>query len=167
MSGAETVVVGRVIRPHGLRGELKVSLPELFEAEGLDLLVETASGVRSLHVEAVRGMESNPILKFKGVDDRNTAESLKGATLSAAKSQSPKLPEDEHFISELVGLTVQTPDGQPIGRVEDVWNRPGQDIIVVRSEDKEILIPSVKAFIKSIQPEKGIMIVEPIEGLLD
>jgi 16S rRNA processing protein RimM len=118
-------------------------------------------------VEALRGTESSPILKFKGIDDRNEAESLKGAILSAAKSRCPKLAADAHFISELVGLTVQTPDGQTIGRVEDVWNRPGQDIIVVRSGDKEILIPSVKAFIKSIRPEKGIMIVEPIEGLLD
>jgi 16S rRNA processing protein RimM len=167
MNGAETVVVGRVIRPHGIRGELKVSLAESFEAEGLDLQVETASGIRTLHVEALRGTESSPILKFKGIDDRNEAESLKGAILSAAKSRCPKLAEDAHFISELVGLTVQTPDGQPIGRIEDVWNRPGQDIIVVRSGDKEILIPSVKAFIKSIRLEQGLMIVEPIEGLLD
>jgi 16S rRNA processing protein RimM len=167
VNGSETVVVGRVIRPHGIRGELKVSLPESFEAEGFDLQVKTATGVRTLIVEAVRGTESNPILKFKGVDDRNEAESLKGAILSVPKSRSPKLAEDEHFISELIGLNVQTSDGRVIGKIEDVWDRPGQDIIVVRSGEKEILIPSVKAFIKSIRPEKGIMIVEPIEGLLD
>jgi 16S rRNA processing protein RimM len=167
MNGAETVVIGRVIRPHGIRGELKVSLPESFEAEGLDLQVQTAAGIRSLHVETVRGTESCPILKFKGIDDRNEAESLKGAVLSADKAHCPKLGEGAHFRSELIGLKVQTPDGRSIGRIEDIWNRPGQDIIVVRSGEKEILIPSVKAFIKAVQPEQGILIVEPIEGLLD
>ena len=81
--------------------------------------------------------------------------------------QSSPLPEGQYFHDQIIGLQVQTTEGQIIGTVTDIITGQSNDNYVVRHDKEEILIPAIEDVIKSIDLDKGIIIIEPMEGLLE
>lgn len=165
------VDVGIIVRPHGIRGEVKV-LPV---AEGSEILWETDEFIlvgesgreRAVHVEYRRRGSKHVLLKLAGVQTRNDAESLKGWMVKLPQNAVPSPPEGSYRVSEIVGLKAMTPGGDFLGTVVDVMSTAAQDIVVIEGKTGEVLIPAVEAFVKKIDVRGGKIVVDPIEGMLD
>jgi 16S rRNA processing protein RimM len=170
------VIVGRVGRPHGIRGEVVIGVrtdePDLRFAAGATLGVgpapdgETASG--QLTVASARWHSGQLLIAFAGITDRTAAGELTGSWLSVEVSQLPATPDPDEFRDhELVGLSVRTSAGQAVGAVTDVLHY-GQDLLVVRQPDgQEHLIPFVKAIVPEVDVAAGLLVIDPPPGLLD
>jgi 16S rRNA processing protein RimM len=166
------VVVGRIGRPHGIRGEVTVEVrtdaPEIRFAVGSVLATEPAR-VGPLTVAAARWHSGRLLLSVEGVHDRTGAESLRGAVLSA-EVPDDEVPEDpeEFFDHQLRGLAVVDTAGTAVGVVDDVVHLPGQDLLSVRREGgREVLVPFVAELVPDIDLDAGRVVIDPPPGLLD
>jgi len=164
------VTVGRIGRPHGIRGDVVVGVrtdePELRFAVGSRLDTDRAD-VGPLTVAAVRWQSGELIVRFRGIRDRTSAGELRGTWLSVdSGALAPTGDPDEFRDHDLVGLCVRTVDGAEVGVVEDVLHH-GQDTLIVRAASREILVPFVKAIVTSVDVEAGVLVIDPPPGLLD
>ena len=128
------LVVGRVTRPHGVRGEVSVEVrtddPDLRFAVGRVMATDPAAA-GPLIVESVRWHSGRLLIRFAGVGDRNQAEDLRGTWLTLDSDEvGPTGDPDEFHDHELIGLAVVTTSGEPVGRVTDVRHF-GQDLLVI------------------------------------
>jgi 16S rRNA processing protein RimM len=179
------VIVGRVGRPHGIRGEVVIGVrtdePDLRFATGATLDVrssdddasaldrEPADGER-LTVAAARWHSGQLLVAFAGITDRTAAGELTGSWLSVDSSQLPEIGDPDEFRDhELIGLSVRTCAGDPVGVVTDVLHH-GQDLLVVRRADGQggdHLVPFVKAIVPEVDVRAGFVVIDPPPGLLD
>jgi 16S rRNA processing protein RimM len=167
------MVVGRVIRPHGVRGELAVEVlsdaPERF-APGVEVAAGDPDGdeaLRPLEVTAARLHQGRMLLRFTGVEDRDAAELLRGSLLTIPAEAARELGPDEFWRHQLVGLAVLDADGKDRGVVSDVLPGAAHDLLQVRRPDGvAVLIPAVAALVE-VQLAQGRVVVQAIPGLLD
>ncbi|MFR9674584.1 ribosome maturation factor RimM [Streptomyces sp. TR06-5] len=166
------LVVARVGRAHGIRGEVTVEVrtdePELRLAPGARLATDPPS-VGPLTIESGRVHSGRLLLRFAGVTDRTAAEALRN-TLLVAEVDPEERPEDpeEFYDHQLVDLDVLTRDGHAVGRVEEVAHLPAQDLLVVRRPDGgEALIPFVTEIVPEIDLAAQRIVVDPPPGLLE
>ncbi|MGC9023149.1 MAG: ribosome maturation factor RimM, partial [Dissulfurimicrobium sp.] len=106
-------------------------------------------------------------LGIEGIKDRGQAEGLVGLELFLEKVKLPKLPEGEYYWHEIIGLQVMTFDGGRLGVVSDIIETGANDVYVVKTSGKDVLIPAIKDVVKEIDLEAGIIKVALISGLLD
>jgi 16S rRNA processing protein RimM len=165
------VVVGRIGRPHGVRGEVTVEVrtddPDARFRPGAALLTEPADR-GPLVIRGRRWHRETLLLAVDGVDSREDAEALRGTELLVAVDDLPPLRDpDVYYDHQLVGLLVQLPDGSPLGRVAAV-RHDGADLLVVEREDAgDALIPFVTAIVPTVDVAGGYLVVDPPEGLLE
>ena len=165
------LVVGRIGRAHGVKGEATVEVrtddPELRFAPGAELLTDPAErGPLTVRQGRVQG--GRLVLSFEGVDDRTAVERLRN-TMLIAEVDPDELPEDpeEYYDHQLEGLTVRTVDGVELGVVEQMVHGPAQDLFVIRRpEGGELLLPFIAEFVPEVDLENGMLLVDPPEGLL-
>ncbi len=128
------VAVGTIRRPHGVRGELAATL-SADQAESLaacpDILVERAGRWEPFELQAVRGTTEKAILQLAGIDDRDAAAALRGATIGLRRSQLPAVEEGEILHADLVGARLLDAGGGQLGVVVEVLGYPGGDVLVV------------------------------------
>ena len=115
-------------------------------------------------IEAVQIHKGQLIIKLAGVDTASVAETLRGYWLLVPTEQASRLPEGAFYIYEVVGLPVYTEAGELIGRIDDVLTASANDIYVVKGPgvkdpSGELLVPAVKAIVKSIEPRAGKMVI--------
>ncbi|MEW9555259.1 ribosome maturation factor RimM [Nonomuraea sp. NPDC050783] len=164
------LVVGRIGRPHGVRGEVTVEVrtdePERRFAAGASVATDPA-GRGPLVIAGSRWHKDILLLSFEGVVGRDAAEELRGTMLVIDSSEvEPSDDPDEFHDHQLIGLAVETVSGEPVGEVTDVLHH-GQDLLVVRREgQEEALIPFVKALVPEVDVTAGRLVVDPPEGLL-
>jgi 16S rRNA processing protein RimM len=165
------VTVGRIGRAHGIRGYVVVGVrtdePELRFANGSRLDTDP-SGVGPLTVEGSRWHSGELLVRFEGFADRDAAEELRGTWLLVDSAAiAPSDDPDEFHDTHLVGLSVRTLDGTPVGTVEDVLHS-GQDVLVIKSADgREIMIPFVKPLVPDVNVKSGFLVIDPPDGLLN
>jgi 16S rRNA processing protein RimM len=166
------VTVGRIGRPHGIRGDVVVGVrtdePEARFAVGARLDTDPP-GKGPLTVAAVRWQSGELIVRFKGIRDRTVAGELVGTWLSIDSAALAPLDDPDEFRDhELVGLTVRTAAGVVVGEVTDVLHH-GQDLLVVKpaSAGAEILVPFVKAIVTDVDIAGGTLVIDPPPGLLN
>jgi 16S rRNA processing protein RimM len=171
------LVVGRVGRPHGIRGELTVQLhtddPDLRFAAGSVLATEPAAR-GPLTVAASRWHLGRLLVTFAGYSDRSKAEELRGTLLVMNSAEvGPATDPDEFHDYELIGLEVLTRAGEPVGVVTDVLHQ-GQDLLVIHAregrpaaEHGEVLVPFVAAIVPEVDVAAGRLVIDPPPGLLD
>jgi 16S rRNA processing protein RimM len=162
--------IGKVVAPFGVRGELKVlsmsDIPGRFAALttvhlGPDHILRPIQGVRPYKGEML-------LLKVAGVEDANSAESLRNYELTIPLSQLAQLPADSYYQHDIVGLRVLTMTGREIGRVEDIMVTGSNDVYIIQSPaGKQLLVPAIKDVIKQIDLIRQMMYIDPISGLLD
>jgi 16S rRNA processing protein RimM len=168
-------VVGRIIRPHGLRGELSVEVrtddPDRRYANGSVLGTEPPQA-GPLTVTASRWHSGRLLVSFAEVVDRTDAELLRGVLLTVDAAEVP-LPHDpdEFHDHQLTGLTVVTVSGELVGTVSDVLHY-GQDLLSVTpaagtSRQEEVLVPFVAAIAVEVDLAAGKVVIDPPPGLLD
>ena len=170
------VIVGRIGRPHGIRGEVVVGVrtdePDLRFAVGarLDAGDTSPEVVRgTLTVSATRWHSGQLLVTFDGITDRTAASELGGTWLSVDSSQLPPTSDPEEYRDhELIGMSVRTVAGDPVGVVSDVLHH-GQDLLVVRTEgsSSESLIPFVAAIVPEVDVAARVLVIDPPPGLLD
>ncbi len=163
----EQLKLGQIVSVVGLKGELKV-YPFTDYRERFEELKELNIAEKVFRIEKVRyGNNNVVILKIEGINDRTSAEKLRGSFLMIDKNNARKLPEDAYFIGDLIGLRVIKSDGTIVGRLTDVIQNKAQDLYEIETEDKiKFLIPAVEEFVLNIDVENGIMKVHLIEGLI-
>lgn len=162
---------GRLGRPHGVRGEVRLwpDNPEtslLQPGRSLQIGLDAGSLVE-YEIERVRFDARGPVVKLAGVDDRDAAAALTGRTWFETREAFGPLDEDEWYVADLVGLPVRTEEGRPLGRVEDVWDFGGGDILVVRDGRDERLIPFAADHVTRVDPAAGEIVVRSGAGSLD
>jgi len=165
------VVVGRIGRPHGIRGEVTVEPrtdePDERFAPGAVLQVD--GPVHQLVVERTHWHSGRLLVVFAGVADRNDAESLRGLLLHVdrGEDETPDDP-DEYYDSTLTGCAVELLDGTAVGLVSEVLHLPSQDMLVVSSPDeREVLVPFLNAFVTTVDVAARRIVIDPPDGLLD
>jgi 16S rRNA processing protein RimM len=125
---------------------------------------------RQLTVASARWHSGQLLVAFAGITDRTAAAELTGSWLSVDSSQLPETQDPDEFRDhELIGLSVRTSDGDPVGVVTDVLHY-GQDLLVVRraqGKDGECLVPFVKAIVPEVDLTARILVIDPPPGLLD
>jgi 16S rRNA processing protein RimM len=175
------VIVGRVGRPHGIRGEVVIAVrtdePDQRFAVGATLDATRTSddaepdgSARQLTVASTRWHSGQLLVAFAGITDRTAAGELTGSWLGVDTAQLPPPPDPEEFRDhELIGLSVRTCAGDPVGVVADVLHY-GQDLLVVRGaglHDGECLVPFVRAIVPEVDVAAGVLVIDPPPGLLD
>ncbi|MGV9819814.1 ribosome maturation factor RimM [Nocardia xishanensis] len=170
------LVVGRVAKSHGVRGELVVEIrtdePDERFAAGATLRgrLPRSTEVRDFTVESAREHSGRLLVFLAGITDRTAADALRG-TLFLVDSEDlpPSDDPDEFYDHELEGLTVQLTDGAVVGTVTDVLHSAAGELLSVRAADdgREILIPFVTAIVPTVSVADGLVVIDPPEGLLD
>jgi 16S rRNA processing protein RimM len=166
---SDRIVVGRIGRPHGIRGELTIDVrtddPDLRFASGARLATDPAEH-GPLTVERARWHSGRLLVRFTGVDDRDAAEHLRGAWLVVDPTDIPASGDpDEFHDQELIGLSAITVTGEELGAVTEI-RHSGQDLLVIRRVDgREALIPFVAALVPEVDVPGGRLVVDPPPGL--
>jgi 16S rRNA processing protein RimM len=169
------VVVGRVGKPHGIRGEVTLELrtdePERRFADGAALRAERPHGAAApwpaLTVASTRWHQSTLLVRFEELSDRNVAETARGLVLHAtvADDESPDDPE-EFYDHQLVGLTAEDLEGRSLGEVTAVVHG-AQDLLQIRTPDgRETLVPFVAALVPEVDVDGGRVVVADRPGLV-
>ena len=179
------LVVGRIGRPHGVRGEVTVEVrtddPDDRFAVGRVLATDPAES-GPLTVERVRWHSGRLLVRFDGIDDRDVAAELRGVLLVIDSADLPPSGDpDEFYDHELVGLAAVTVDGLKIGVVTEVRHR-GQDLLVIAraagdmgrtageprggEDDDEVMVPFVAALVPEVDVAAGRVVIDPPPGLL-
>lgn len=171
------VVVGRVVKPHGIRGELTVEVrtdsPEERFVPGAVLTARSRGGsTRSLTVAAVRPHGGRLLVRFTEVPDRSAAEEVRGVSLLVDADDLPPIDDpDEFYDHELEGLRVELADGTVVGTVREVVHSPGGELLSVDIEEsdtrREVLVPFVTAIVPRVDVAGGRIVLDPPDGLLD
>lgn len=167
------LLLGEILRPHGVRGELRVRILTDYP-ERIPTLeaVYIGGGPSAAHitryaVEHMRMHQGYGLLKLIGVDDRNQADLLRALFVMITLENAVPLEEGEFYLFQLIGLTVQTADGETLGTLRDVIETGANDVYVVQSpQHGEVLLPAIPDVIVRTDIRAGVMIVNLIEGLL-
>lgn len=165
------LLIGKVTRAHGLKGELKVvalsGQPENFlQYSRLALVAEDGRMTTTLNLSKVRTQGKYVVLKLDTIDTKNEADLTAGMCVLVLREDLPELEDDEFYLHELIGVTVKLYDSnRVIGVIETFFNNGAQDIVVVRDDSSEYYIPLVDDIIVS-QDDKQI-IIDPPPGLLE
>jgi 16S rRNA processing protein RimM len=162
------VVVGRIGPAHGLRGEVFVE-PRTDEPErrfATGAVLHTDSG--TLTVQASRTHSGRLVVRFAELDDRNAAEAARSTELRVPidAAERPEDPE-EFYDHQLVGLRVETTDGTLVGELERIEHNAAQDLLVIRTPDREVLFPFVNALVPDVDVAGGRIVIDDRPGLLD
>jgi 16S rRNA processing protein RimM len=167
----ELLLVGRVARAHGNKGQVIVNPETDFAAdrfaEGNVLIVEHGGTATEKRIVSVRFHQGRPILALDGVATMNDAEALAGAELKMAASALPPLPARTYYRHDLVGCEVRTRDGRTVGTVTDVEGSLERSRLVIARQGGEVLVPMVDAICLSVDPAAKTIVIDPPEGLLE
>ena len=176
MSEDIEVVVGRIGKPHGIRGEVTLDVrtdePERRFAPGTTLRAEAPAGAdrrpSSLTVARARWHQTTLLVTFEELADRNAAEAARGTVLYAtiAHDETPEDPE-EYYDHQLIGLDVVDVDGSPLGTVKALVHGSAQDLLTVRTPDgRDTLVPFVTALVPEVDLAAGRIVVADRPGLV-
>ena len=170
-SAGELLLVGRVARAHGNRGQVIVN-PDTDFAEdrfrvGQVLLVGPADRPAARRITASRFHQGRPVIALEGVETMNDAEALAGAELWMPASAIPPLPAGTFYRHDLVGCEVRDVRDVVVGRVTDVQGPIDRSHLVVEGRSGEVLIPLVDHICVRVDPAARVIVVNPPEGLLE
>jgi 16S rRNA processing protein RimM len=173
---SEFVVIARVRRAHGTRGEITVEplsdFPERLNSLKEVLIKEDDRKPLRVGIESIRWKGGLALVKLAGVDDRTRAGEYAGSLLGLTRADIPPAGAEEYYFFDLVGCKVVDGSGEEVGVVDEVLRMPANDVLVVRAArdpeaGKEMLIPAVKQVVKKVDLDAGTITIEPIPGLLD
>jgi 16S rRNA processing protein RimM len=166
------LAVGRVLRPHGIRGEVRVEIitdyPERLGQHACFYLAlpDSPEAVRCYAVEKLRQHQGVLLLKLSGCDDRNAADELRGMLVQVPLEKAVPLEQGEYYHFQLIGVRVETEDGEWLGQVAKVLETGANDVYVVRGPQGELLLPAVGDVVLDLDVESRRMVVRLLQGML-
>ena len=162
--------VGVITQTHGVRGEVKVfpTTDDVNRFKKLkQVILDTGKETMPLEIQSVKFFKQFVILKFKGIDNINDIEKYKRCSLYVTREHAVPLEEDENFIADMIGMEVCTEDGNIFGTLKDVIETGANDVYVIENaEHGEVLVPAIKECIRSVDIEKGQMMIHLMDGLI-
>jgi len=165
------VIIGRIIKPHGVRGAVKVEpiTEDPRRYADLDTVYIGTEDQPEEKVEIARVQFQNQIviLTLKGVETRDQADVLRNLFIYIPVEQALALPDGSIYIFDLIGLHVYTNKNDYVGIVTNYEEYPANNVFVVEHEDREFLIPDVPDIVEDVNLETGKVLINPIDGLLD
>ncbi len=166
------VVVGRVRRPHGIRGEIRVEIltdyPERLNQHTHFYLAppQRPEKVQKYPIESIRPHKDILLLKLGGCDERNAAEELRDMIVQVPFEEAVPLEEDEYYHFQLIDMEVETDNGEWLGRVVEVLDTGAHDVYIVHGPRGEVLLPGVEDVVLELDLEAQLMTVHIMPGLL-
>lgn len=167
----DTLRVGVITSTHGVRGEVKV-FPTTDDATRFkdlkEVLLDTGRELKPMEISQVKFFKNMVIVKFKGYDTINDIEIYKGRDLLVTRDKAVKLGPNENFIVDLIGLNVDTDEGECLGTLTDVIQTGANDVYEVTDESgRTVLLPAIKQCILDVDLEAGRVLVHVLDGLLE
>lgn len=161
--------VGVITSTHGIRGEVKV-FPTTDDVKRFkklkQVILDNGKERRDLEIESVKFFKNMVILKFKGIDNINDVEKYKQSPLFVTREDAVPLGDDEYFIADLIGLNVQSDEGEELGVIADVLQTGANDVYVIKKKGmNDLLVPAIKDCVKEVCVEEGRMLVHLLPGL--
>ncbi|GMA99312.1 ribosome maturation factor RimM [Pelosinus sp. IPA-1] len=155
------IVIGKIGAPQGVRGEVRVTPLTDFPERFRELKTALLDDGTSLPIESVRYHQQFVLLKFRGMDNRNDIEHLRGKLIKVERKDLVQLPAGHYYIFDIVGLEVYTEEKEYLGKVTDVLETGSNDVYIVEQKDKQpLLIPALKSVVLQIDIPSGKMIVK-------
>ena len=166
----ELLAVGKIVKPQGIKGELKV-LPYSGVAEELvcykEFFLSKNSEPQPFKVLKSRAHGKFFVLQLSAVADRETSEQLVGREILVAKAAMPELSEDEFYWHELKGLRVVTEQGDILGTVTNLMATGANDVLVITGGGKEYLVPATDEILVTVNRGTKTLVIAPLPGLLE
>lgn len=165
--------VGKIVNTHGIAGEVRVISETDFQEErftkGSILYIKKDQHSTPLPyiVESHRKHKQFDLLKFKDHPTINDVESLKGTKLYVNKEQLTPLGENEFYYHEIIGCEVFTESGELIGQVKEILSPGANDVWVVKTKDKDVLLPYIEEVVKEINIENRSIVIHVMDGLIE
>ena len=163
--------IGTVVKPQGIRGELRV-FPTTDDPTRFSLLVgeeitlRIGSAERQYKLLQARTHKNLQIIKLEGVNDRNTAETLVCGVIIIPDNKALPLEEGEYYVRDLIGLNVETEVGEHVGTITNVLNTNANDVYVIEAaEGDSFMIPAIKSVVLSVSVADKKMIINLMDGL--
>ena len=163
------MLIGKIIGIHGIKGTNKLcSYAESLSvfSPGRSILVRDLRGREAIYeIHWVKPHTGTPLVSFKEITNRDQAKTLIGAELLIPQSELPDLDENTYYWYDLIGIEVVTMTGEFLGRIESIIETGSNDVYVVKSNEKEVLIPALESVVLEIDLEHKRMQVDLPEGL--
>ena len=169
MAKDDLLEIGEVVRPHGLKGRIKaksylVSRDTVHRLDEVFIGKSKEPAVR-FRVKTLQAERKMLFMELEGIGDVDAAARLVGCQILISADKLEKLPDDEYYWHELLGLQVVTEAGHEVGRVVSIVPAGSHDIYVCAGGEREILLPAIGEVIRKIDIDAGVMVVRPLEGL--
>lgn len=162
-------IIGKIINTHGIKGDLKIypltdSLDRFFHLEK----VYIGDSKEEAIIKEVNVHKGFVLLRFKNLENINDVLKYKEQFIYVDDENRVKLQENQYFISDLIGCKVLLLDGKELGLLIDVLQGGANDVYVVSTQEKkEFLIPAVSEFIKIVDIDNNLIVIDPIEGMIE
>lgn len=162
--------VGKIVNTHGVRGEVRVLattdfIDERF-ATGNTLYLQQSGEPLPLKIEQARQHKGFVLVKFAGYDNINDVEKFRDHELMVSADDQQPLDDGQYYYHQIIGLDVETTDGQKLGKIKEILSPGANDVWVVeRPEKKDLLLPVIDDVIKKVDLDQQLVIVELMEGL--
>jgi 16S rRNA processing protein RimM len=165
------ITIGEIGSPHGLRGEVRVipltDFPERFKTTG-HVFLSLGNSLLEKAVQSAVVQRNGIVLKLEGLDSPEQAKKFRGTLLQVPRQELWPLQDGVYYHFEIVGLKVVTVDGSALGEVTEVLTTGGNDVYVVKDGlGQEYLVPALRSVVKKIDTGAGLMVIEPLPGLLE
>ena len=164
-SNLDFMTIGRILAPWGTRGKLKVKVITDFP-QRFALSSTVYINRQPMTIDSTEWYKGEVIIKLNAADNIQAARQLQGQPVEIHHSQLYSLPEGQYYHSQLIGLEVWTTQGELLGNITAVLTAKSNDNYVVKGNEGEILIPAIEDVVKSIDLNKGRIVIEAIPGLL-
>jgi len=164
-SDLDFITIGRILAPWGIEGKLKVKVitdfPQRFAPSSTVYINR-----QPMTIDSSEKHKGEVIIKLNAVDSIEVARQLRGQPIEIHPSQAYSLPEGQYYHFQLIGLEVWTTQGELLGNITEILTAESNDNYVVKGDKGEILIPAIEDVVKSIDLNKGRIVIEAIPGLL-
>ena len=167
-SPSKLIPIGFLLKAHGLKGELKVFIYN-DESEtlvkGLNIWLKLENSFKSFLVENIRGYKKN-IIKLENLNDRDEANKLLKEKIYVSRSDFPSLNDGEFYLNDLIGFNIYDTENISFGILVDVMCVPNQEILVIKYNEKEILLPNNDNFVRLFDFKNKKIIVDKIKQFI-
>ncbi|MAW74830.1 MAG: 16S rRNA processing protein RimM [Candidatus Marinimicrobia bacterium] len=171
MNSIENLIpIGKVLKAHGLKGELKISLFDISSKillEGINLWFYKNNSYQNYKLEKLRGSSKNIIVKLSEINDRNNVVAFLNKKIFLSKNDYPEPDENNYHLSDLINLEIFDENNNSYGFVCDAIKLPGNNVLIFKYENKEIMVPIVDYFIELFDFKKKVIKVKNINSLLE
>ncbi len=171
MNSIENLIpIGKVLKAHGLKGELKISLFDISSKillEGINLWFYKNNSYQNYKLEKLRGSSKNIIVKLSEINDRNNVVAFLNKKIFLSKNDYPEPDENNYHLSDLINLEIFDENNNSYGFVCDAIKLPGNNVLIFNYENKEIMVPIVDYFIELFDFKKKVIKVKNINSLLE